>query len=213
MRAFVRGLDVSSYQGRSIDWTRVAADGIAYVYVKASEGATGADPQCAVHVAGARAAGLLVGAYHFAHAGAIGPQVDNFAAASAMLGHAPGDLPPMLDVERSPSPPNAETTQSLLDTLEVRWGCVPVVYGGSGYLGTLGLDAHCPLMLAAYPAALQHAWPNDATVVPQLAPWGMPRFWQFADGCYDLPGSGLCDSSVFLGTLDDLRAFAAGSRV
>jgi lysozyme len=211
----IRGIDISSFQGRSIDWAKVAADpdGPKYVYAKASEGVTGQDSTFAVHVSGARAAGLLVGACHFAHSGDPDAQAINFGRAAGRLGSEAGDLPPMFDVERSPSPPNKETAEALLDAIETSWGCLPLVYGGRDYLGQLGLDAHCPLMIAAYPPELAHAWPGDSAKVPQMAPWGMPRFWQFSDRCYQLPGAGPVDSSVFLGTLDELRAMCAGSRV
>jgi lysozyme len=209
----IRGIDVSGWQGRSIDWARVKADGIAYVQVKASEGVTGASSTFASQRDGARTAGLVVGAYHFAHQAPVAAQVANFQHAAGMLGALPGELPPMLDVERSPTPPDAATAQALLDALETAWGCIPVVYGGADYLGKLGLDAHCPLMIAAYPPELKRAWPGAAARAPQLSPWGVPAFWQFADGCYDLPGAGPCDSSVWLGDAAGLAAFCAGSRV
>jgi lysozyme len=60
----VRGIDVSSYQGR-IDWGQLRGEGLDFVYVKATEGGDFTDPAYAGNVAGARAAGLRVGAYHF----------------------------------------------------------------------------------------------------------------------------------------------------
>lgn len=209
----LRGIDVSAWQGRSIDWAKVRTDGIEYVYVKASEGASGGQPTFSVDVAGARIAGLRVGAYHFAHQGDPAAQVANFQRASSMLGALPGELPPMLDAERSPSPPDRPTVLALLDQIEEAWGCVPLIYGGKDFLGRLGLDAHNPLMLAAYPTELKRAWPGPDVVVPKLVPWGTPTFWQFAEGCYDLPGAGPCDSSVFNGDSAELAAFCAGSRV
>src|SRR5215213_4444512 len=61
----VKGIDVSNHQDR-IDWSRGRADGIAFAYVKASEGTTFADPKYAAHVTGAKAARIRTGAYHFA---------------------------------------------------------------------------------------------------------------------------------------------------
>ena len=58
------GIDVSTHQG-AIDWAAVAGDGIDAAYVKASEGATFEDDRFAENWAGAKAAGLEVGAYHF----------------------------------------------------------------------------------------------------------------------------------------------------
>ena len=48
-----------------IDWQRVAGDGIGFVYMKATEGGDWVDATFAPNWAGARAAGLKVGAYHF----------------------------------------------------------------------------------------------------------------------------------------------------
>jgi lysozyme len=60
----VRGIDVSHYQGR-IDWPQLRGEGLSFAYVKATEGGDVTDPSYAENVAGARAAGLKVGAYHF----------------------------------------------------------------------------------------------------------------------------------------------------
>jgi lysozyme len=59
-------LDVSSYQGTGIDWTRVKRAGFAGVFVKATEGAGYINPTFRAQASGARAAGLRVGFYHFA---------------------------------------------------------------------------------------------------------------------------------------------------
>ena len=55
------GIDVSKYQG-TIDWPKVANDNnLAFVYIKATEGATIVDERFATNVAEARMAGLPVG--------------------------------------------------------------------------------------------------------------------------------------------------------
>lgn len=59
-----RGIDVSRWQG-SIDWKQVREAGISFVFIKASQGSSLEDPKFAENVQGAKAAGLLVGAYHF----------------------------------------------------------------------------------------------------------------------------------------------------
>ena len=60
----VHGVDVSHHQG-PIDWRAVAGDGVAFAYVKASQGSRNQDPLFAANWQGARAAGLAVGAYHY----------------------------------------------------------------------------------------------------------------------------------------------------
>lgn len=61
-----KALDVSNYQGW-IDWQRVAADGYRHAAVKASEGLSYVDPYAKRNAANARAAGVRVSLYHFAH--------------------------------------------------------------------------------------------------------------------------------------------------
>ncbi|MBI3647932.1 MAG: hydrolase, partial [Actinobacteria bacterium] len=62
------GIDVSHWQGK-IDWTKVAADGVTFAIVKATEGRNYVDPMYATNAAGATANGIAVGAYHFASPG------------------------------------------------------------------------------------------------------------------------------------------------
>ncbi|MEL6615661.1 MAG: GH25 family lysozyme, partial [Bacteroidota bacterium] len=60
----VRGIDVSRHQGR-IDWPEVAASGVDFVYMKATEGGDWTDPEFARNWREAGAAGLTRGVYHF----------------------------------------------------------------------------------------------------------------------------------------------------
>lgn len=94
------GLDVSSYQG-VIRWDEVAADGVAAAYVKASEGGDWTDPRFEQNVAGARAAGVEVGAYHFLTLCKPGElQAENFLAMVARVERDRAlDLPPVVDLE------------------------------------------------------------------------------------------------------------------
>lgn len=59
-----QGIDVSRYQG-NIDWAKVKASGITFVFIKATEGRTYVDPNFEKNVTGALAAGMMVGTYHF----------------------------------------------------------------------------------------------------------------------------------------------------
>jgi lysozyme len=60
----IYGIDVSDHQGQ-IKWGAVARSDMSFVLIKATEGSTYVDPDFAADLAGARSAGLLVGAYHF----------------------------------------------------------------------------------------------------------------------------------------------------
>lgn len=95
------GIDVSTHQG-AIDWTAVAGDGIDAAYVKASEGATFEDDRFAENWAGAKAAGLEVGAYHFFTLCKEGEeQAANLIGRLREVGADASALPPVVDLELS----------------------------------------------------------------------------------------------------------------
>ena len=112
----VRGIDVSHHQG-SIDWQRVRAAGVAFAYIKASEGADFVDPEFAANWRGARAAGVPRGAYHFfTLCTPVKPQIDNFVATVYEV----GELPPAIDLElggNCANPPATADVQLLLNEL------------------------------------------------------------------------------------------------
>ena len=90
------GIDVSHHQGE-IDWEAVAGDGIDSVYLKATEGGDWVDSRFAENRAGALAAGLEVGAYHFFRTCTDGAlQAENFLSTVPASGAA---LPLVIDVE------------------------------------------------------------------------------------------------------------------
>jgi lysozyme len=57
------GIDVSHYQGE-IDWVKVAESGVKFAWIKATDGLLG-DPRAGINAAGAAAAGIPFGLYHF----------------------------------------------------------------------------------------------------------------------------------------------------
>lgn len=87
--AEAKGVDVSSWQhpnGAAIDWEKVADSGITFALVKATQGVGYVNPWLARDLDDAAAAGLLVGAYHYAEAGSDGKaQGDHFVA--SLMGH------------------------------------------------------------------------------------------------------------------------------
>src|SRR5205085_9358471 len=94
--ASVQGMDVSSYE-TSIDWPMAKASGIDYAFIRATDGSSFRDPKFAEYWAGAKAAGVLRGAYQF-----FRPAEDPIVQADLLLSLAPpepGDLPPVIDVE------------------------------------------------------------------------------------------------------------------
>jgi lysozyme len=92
----VQGVDVSHHQGR-IDWPSVRADGADFAYIKASEGSDFRDERFAENWAGAAAAGMRRGAYHFfTLCTAASAQATNFI---ALVPREADALPPALDLE------------------------------------------------------------------------------------------------------------------
>lgn len=91
-----RGIDVSAHQGK-IDWPKVAASGIQFAYIKATEGGDWVDEHFRDNWKEAGAAGIQRGAYHFFTLRRPGAdQAENF------LKVAPpeaGSLAPVVDLE------------------------------------------------------------------------------------------------------------------
>ncbi|HIU14421.1 MAG TPA: glycoside hydrolase family 25 protein [Candidatus Fimiplasma intestinipullorum] len=69
LTAYAKGIDVSVWQ-KPIDWQRVAQQGYSFAIIRTSYGWSpdNQDRRLAEHLAGAKAAGLDVGAYHYSHA-------------------------------------------------------------------------------------------------------------------------------------------------
>ena len=92
----VHGIDVSKYQG-DIDWEQVRDSGVAFAFIKATEGGDKTDAKFQYNWAAAKAAGVPRGAYHFVY-WCRQPQeeIQNFA---SVVPVEPDALPPVLDVE------------------------------------------------------------------------------------------------------------------
>ncbi len=74
-RVTARGVDVSSFQhpgGAGIDWRSVARAGYRFAFIKSTEGTYYVNPYFKSDEARAKAAGLLVAAYHFANPASSG---------------------------------------------------------------------------------------------------------------------------------------------
>ena len=127
----IPGIDVSHHQD-VIDWPAVAASGKEFVFAKATEGRSFVDPMYATNKAGAEAAGLLFGAYHFAQPD--GARRDPIREADHFVDHAllePGNLLPVLDIERTGGLSQAQVTEWIirwLDRVTERLGVRPIVY-------------------------------------------------------------------------------------
>lgn len=131
---YTQGVDVSSYQGE-IDWETLQAQGIQFVFIKATEGNAWVDPRFKKNWKGAsKCDGLRFGAYHFMSFRTSGEeQAASFIDTVPKNKHA---LPPVIDielydefVERPPTSKHfRETLDPILEALEERYGKQPIIY-------------------------------------------------------------------------------------
>lgn len=137
------GVDVSHHQGE-IAWGKVADDGIAFTYIKATEGGDFVDESFERNWEGASAAGLDHGAYHFftlCRPGEV--QAENFL---RTVPDGEGTLPPAVDLELagncSERPDRAWVERELgtfLDMVEAASGETVVLYIGDDFESHYGM--------------------------------------------------------------------------
>lgn len=124
-------LDVSHHQNDKgpLSWLTIA-QGVSGVFVKATQGTGTVDPAHADNVAGARAAGLLVGHYHYAGNGdaGMGTPAGEAALFLAHADHQPGELL-VLDYEpaRPPIDPDGWCAD-FLEYVRAATGVQPLIY-------------------------------------------------------------------------------------
>lgn len=198
----VRGLDVSHYQPK-INWSQVKAGGYEFAFLKATEGLTRRDPLYLQHKAGAKIAGLMVGAYHF-----FRPNIDPIAQAAHFartIGpqHSPQDLPPVIDFEVSDGAPGADDVSEasiFCQELQRITGRLPIVYTGPYFFQALGASTKG---FEKYPLWIAH-YGTRCPLVP--APWSKWTFHQYSEKG-NIPGvaGDSEDANLFNGTLADLK--------
>lgn len=203
----VKGIDVSYYQG-TIDWRRVADDGVRYAFIRVSDGTGFIDSQFERNWREARRAGVLRGSYQFFRA-----DEDPIRQANLLLDRMgplqPGDLPPVLDVEsndgQGPSTV-ARRVRAWVDHVEARLGVKPIIYTGPYFwrdrVGGADFDAY-QLWVAHYG--------TDCPLVPPT--WTRWTFHQHTSSGTVRGISGRIDMNRFNGTMAQLRALTVGGDV
>jgi lysozyme len=197
------GIDVSHYQTVS-SWASVYAAGKNFVWAKASEGATYTDPAFATHMAGATAAGVIAGAYHFARPdnNAAVTEANKFlSVASAYIG--PGFLKPACDIEVSSLSKAATSTwvNTFCNTVLNATGVRPVVYSGASFASTK-LDSTVTQWspwIASYNG--QSATTGNPT---STTPWTNWSFWQNSQTGTVSGISGNVDTDVYANDVNAL---------
>ncbi|MCW2601570.1 MAG: glycoside hydrolase, family 25 [Frankiales bacterium] len=207
------GPDVASYQhpsGAAISWAAVKKAGESFAFVKASEGASYDNPYYAADAAGARQAGLIVGAYHFGRPGssASAAAQARHLVSVAGLARTDGTLPLVLDLEDSgglsPAALQAWTNQ-FLSTAQALTGRRPVLYTYVSFwryqMGNDTRFAPYPLWEARY-----------ASHWDSIGGWKSPTFWQYTSSATISGVRGAVDRSLFLSSRAALTTLSQGSK-
>ena len=234
----VLGIDVSSFQGdiTAASWTTYKnSDSIIFAWTKASEGIGSGDPTFTNNMATAVQAGVLIGAYNFAHydthpgtSGAMAEADDfwnNFistyytAAAAAKKEY----LMPVLDLKKtmkqehpvhlvihtnnSSNWVNAWANEMVTDALAAGVTIQPVIYTGASFAQTW-LNTTVSQNWANWIANYNGANAQTGTPIYQssYAPWTTWQAWQFNDA-----GTAPGDQDVLNGDATDLQNFVFGS--
>lgn len=229
------GFDVSYYQGATPNFAGAYAAGARFVFVKTTEGTPGtsstsqnatgsANRYAAQQYSAAKAAGLLVGEYHYALPYySSGPTQARFFLDHSTAWTSDGKtLPPVLDMEVNTAAPvqgnrcwglsasdMVSWIQGWVATVVAAEGVQPMIYTNQDFWNTCtGGSTAFPkdrLFVASYPSSAT----NTPVMPTGFADW---TFWQWSqntDGTGTFPG----DQNVFNGSLTQLQALTGqGSR-
>jgi lysozyme len=197
----VIGVDVSGHQGH-INWTALAASGVAFAYIKATEGGDFRDKYFQENWSRAKAAGMPRGAYHFLTQCRSGAdQAANFI---LTVRKEAGVLPPAVDAEHmGPCPPGQSVADirgemlAFMNLVEAHYGKRPVVYVTrefhQAYLdGYFGTETFWVRRLFLPPSIRERSW----------------LYWQFHHRAQRPGIRGPVDLDAFRGSTGDLAAIA-----
>ncbi|MCW5923869.1 MAG: glycoside hydrolase family 25 protein [Saprospiraceae bacterium] len=174
----LQGVDVSHYQ-KVIDWEMVTErQAVDFAFVKATEGHDYRDSLFCRNWESLRRLGIRRGAYHFFRAFGCGDeQASNFLQFVEML---PGDLAPVLDIERTDGIATEIMLQEAriwLDIVESTLGIRPIIYTNQ-YFYERYLAGHFedyPLWIARYS--------SERPLLTTGKKWDI---WQYSsEGCVD----------------------------
>lgn len=201
--AVVKGVDVSVYQG-TVDWAKVQGAGIDFAIARVSDGTGTTDTTFAANWKGIAAQKLVRGVYQY-----FEPAEDPVAQANLLLaqvtdagGFVPGDLPPVMDMEKTGGQSDATiqaNMQSWLDTIEKSFGRKPLIYTNES------TSTHFGGKFTTYPLWVA-SWGGTCPTMPVgFSQWVL---WQYAATGIVNGISGAVDHDEFNGSLSDLLAWA-----
>ena len=207
--SYVRGLDVSHYQG-TISWSGVYSKGARFAYIKATEGSSYRDSAFNTNYTNSYKAGLIRGAYHFARPNVSGgkAQADYFAAHGGGWSADGKTLPPALDIEYNPYSGGTcygkthagmvSWIKAFSTEIHTKYDKYPMIYTTYDWWKTCTGNSSAfaktnPFWIARYSSSAPTAPSGTAT-------WTM---WQYADSG-TFPG----DQDYFNGSMTRLKALA-----
>ncbi|TWU00539.1 Lysozyme M1 precursor [Botrimarina colliarenosi] len=225
------GIDVSKWQA-SVNWNAMANAGVDFGFARATIGTNDNDEYFAQNMNGARAAGIPIGPYHYAHPESfmnplsapvkqdavneandfvdrIKPYYDNY----------PGSyLRPVLDVEELPSNTEVNTTaeqrtylsawiKDFNNVVQDRLGVDVILYSNGYYASTF----YTPDLAAfdlwfAKPTGSPNSSPPTSS---NMGIWNDWVFWQYS-WTGNVGGENPLDLNTFRGTEADLNAYLVG---
>ena len=205
----VHGVDLSRWQS-GVDWDLARGSGVNFAFVKATEGGDIFDPLFPSHWTGSAAVGVRRGAYHlFYH---CRPAVEQARWFIAHVPREPDALPPVLDMEWTPTSPTCRTRQSpaalrsearvFLTMVGRHYGQQPILYVTPDFYddNELGKLTGVTFWLRSVAAPLKQRYPGQK--------WA---FWQYS-GTGSVPGiPGNVDLNVFSGSAQHWAAWVASA--
>lgn len=198
----VRGIDISHYQ-TNIKWEKlrnasINNDPVRFVIIKATEGQDLYDDDFNDNFFQAKENDFIRGAYHFFVPGVDPVKQANFYLHQVHL--VPGDLPPVLDIEKDGKLSKKQLQKDVkkwLDIVEEKYGVKPILYTSYKFKKDVLDDP----VFNEYPYWIAHYYIN------KLAYKGDWVMWQHTD-CGKVEGiKGFVDCNIFNGTVQDLEAF------
>jgi len=202
-----RVVDVSHWQGRSINWQIAANAGLWGVINKCTEGSGSAgyvDDTYTLNRKAAAANNLDWGAYHFLRPGSMSDQVNAF------VSHAEPDANTLMALDHEDPRVSVTSAREFMDRLDQKLGRSCVLY--SGFLIKQQLGAYHDPFWGSH-----RWWMAQYSANPQgQASWASIWLWQYTgDGNgllpHSIPGVGTnIDINSYGGTRDQLKADWAG---
>lgn len=202
----LNGIDIASWQ-KGLNAGTIPAD---FVIVKATEGVGYVNPECDGHYQQAKAAGKLLGTYHYAKNG------DPVAEADFFLANIKGYIKEailVLDYEEGISANSPNWCKSFLDRVYQKTGVKPLLYTYLNVVQTVNwsvvANADYGLWIASYGANQQQGYSQPSP--PAQSYWATVSMFQFTSSGRLNGWNANLDLNVFYGDRNTWLAYAGSS--